>query len=57
MDKIELKNLLFLARISADEKEHPKIIEKLQNTFNLIDEIGSLDNAIKNKNTINKRLF
>ena len=43
MDKIELKNLLFLARISADEKEYPKIIEKLQNTFNLIDEMQDLD--------------
>tara|TARA_B110000003_G_scaffold117531_1_gene120027 strand:+ start:1082 stop:1363 length:282 start_codon:yes stop_codon:yes gene_type:complete len=43
MDKIELKNLLFLARISADEKEHPKIIEKLQNTFDLIDEMQDLD--------------
>ena len=43
MDKIELKNLLFLARISADEKEHTKIIEKLKNTFNLIDEMQDLD--------------
>ena len=43
MDKIELKNLLFLARISADEKEHPKIIEKLQNTVDLIDEMQDLD--------------
>jgi len=43
MDKIELKNLLFLARISADEKEHKKIIEKLKNTFNLIDEMQDLD--------------
>ena len=43
MDKIELKNLLFLARIHADEKEHPKIIEKIQNTFDLIDEMQDLD--------------
>ena len=28
MDKIELKNLLFLARIGIEDKEHPKIIEK-----------------------------
>ena len=43
MDKIELKNLLFLARIGVEEKEHPKIIEKLTNTFNLIDEMNDLD--------------
>ena len=43
MDKIELKNLLFLARINAEEKEHPEIIKKLQNTFNLIDEMQDLD--------------
>ena len=43
MDKIELKNLLFLARIGIEEKEHPKIIEKLTNTFNLIDEMNELD--------------
>jgi len=43
MDKIELKNLLFLARISANEKEHTKIIEKLKNTFDLIDEMQDLD--------------
>ena len=43
MDKIELKNLLFLARISADKKEHTKIIEKLKNTFDLIDEMQDLD--------------
>ena len=43
MDKIEIKNLLFLARISADEKEHTKIIEKLKNTFDLIDEMQDLD--------------
>ena len=43
MDKIELKNLLFLARISADEKEHTKIIKKLKNIFDLIDEMQDLD--------------
>ena len=43
MDKIELKNLLFLAKIGVEEKEHPKIIEKLTNTFNLIDEMNELD--------------
>ena len=43
MDKIELKNLLFLARIGIEEKEHPKIIEKLTNTFNLIDEMNEID--------------
>ena len=43
MDKIELKNLLFLARIGIEEKEHPKIIDKLTNTFNLIDEMNELD--------------
>ena len=30
MDKIELKNLLFLARIGIEDKEHPKILEKLK---------------------------
>ena len=43
MDKIELKNLLFLARLGADEKDYPKIIEKLQNTFQLIDQMNELD--------------
>ena len=43
MDKIELKNLLFLARIGIEDKEHPKIIEKLKNTFDLIDEMNELD--------------
>lgn len=43
MDKIELKNLLFLARIGIEDKEHPKIIEKLTNTFDLIDEMNELD--------------
>ena len=30
MDKIELKNLLFLARIHAEEKEYPEITKKFQ---------------------------
>ncbi|GIS49025.1 MAG: hypothetical protein Ct9H90mP22_6130 [Gammaproteobacteria bacterium] len=37
MDKNELKNLLFLARINAKEEEYPEIIEKLKNTFGLIE--------------------
>ena len=43
MDKIELKNLLFLARINAKEEEYPELIQKLQNTFVLIDEMQDLD--------------
>ena len=43
MDKIELKNLLFLARINAKEEEYTEIIEKLNNTFVLIDEMQDLD--------------
>ena len=43
MDKIELKNLLFLARINAKEEEYPGLIKKLQNTFVLIDEMQDLD--------------
>ena len=43
MDKIELKNLLFLARINAKEEEYPEIIDKLKNTFGLIDEMRDLD--------------
>ena len=43
MDKIELKNLLFLARIGIEDKEHPKILEKLKSTFDLIDEMNELD--------------
>ena len=43
MDKIELKNLLFLARINAKEDEYPALIEKLKNTFGLIDEMQDLD--------------
>ena len=43
MDKIELKNLLFLARINAEEEEYPEIIKKLENTFGLIDEMQDLD--------------
>ena len=31
MDKIELKNLLFLARIGAKEKDYTKIIKKVKN--------------------------
>ena len=43
MDKIELKNLLFLARINAKEEEYSELIKKLQNTFVLIDEMQDLD--------------
>ena len=43
MDKIELKNLLFLARIGIEDIDHPKIIEKLTNTFDLINEMNELD--------------
>ena len=43
MDKIELKNLLFLARINAKEEEYTEIIEKLNNTFVLINEMQDLD--------------
>ena len=43
MDKIELKNLLFLARINAKEEEYTEIIKKLNNTFVLIDEMQNLD--------------
>ena len=43
MDKIELKNLLFLARINAKGEEYPDIIKKLENTFVLIDEMQDLD--------------
>ena len=43
MDKIELKNLLFLSRINAKEEEYPELIKKLQNTFVLIDEMQDLD--------------
>ena len=43
MNKIELKNLLFLARIHAEEKEYPEITKKLTTTFNLIDEMNNLD--------------
>ncbi len=43
MDKIELKNLLFLARIHAEESEYPEITQKLSNTFNLINEMNNLD--------------
>ena len=43
MDKIELKNLLFLARINAKEEEYTEIVKKLNNTFVLIDELQDLD--------------
>jgi len=43
MDKIELKNLLFLARIGAKEEDYPKIIEKLKTTFGMIDQMNKLD--------------
>ena len=43
MDKIVLKNLLFLARIGIEDIDHPKIIEKLTNTFDLINEMNELD--------------
>ena len=43
MDKIELKNLLFLARINAKEEEYPDIIKKLENTFVLIYEMQDID--------------
>ena len=32
MDKIELKNLLFLARLGANEKDYSELIKKLENT-------------------------
>ena len=43
MDKIEIRNLLFLARIHAEEEEYQEITKKLDNTFNLIDEMNNLD--------------
>ena len=43
MDKIELKNLLFLARLGADEKDYPEISKKLENTFEMIDQMNELD--------------
>ena len=43
MDKIELKNLLFLARIGAKEEDYPKITEKLKTTFGMIDQMNELD--------------
>ena len=43
MDKIELKNLLFLARIGAKEEDYPKIIEKLNTTFGMIDQMNEMD--------------
>ena len=43
MDKIELKNLLFLARIGAKEEDYPQIIDKLKKTFAMIDQMNGLD--------------
>ena len=43
MDKIELKNLLFLARIGAKEEDYTKIIKKLKTTFGMIDQMNELD--------------
>lgn len=43
MDKIELKNLLFLARIGAKEEDYPQIIDKLNKTFAMIDQMNELD--------------
>ena len=37
MDKIELKNLLFLARLGANEKDYSELIKKLENTLQLIE--------------------
>ena len=43
MNKIELKNLLFLARLQVKEKDQDKTIEKLQNTFEMIDQMNDLN--------------
>ena len=43
MDKIELKNLLFLARIGAKEEDYPQIIDKLKKTFAMIDQMNELN--------------
>ncbi|URQ63456.1 Asp-tRNA(Asn)/Glu-tRNA(Gln) amidotransferase subunit GatC [SAR86 cluster bacterium] len=43
MNKIELKNLLFLSRLQVNDKDHDKTIEKLQNTFEMIDQMNDLD--------------
>lgn len=43
MDKIELKNLLFLARIGAKEEDYPQIIDKLNKTFAMVDQMNELD--------------
>ena len=43
MNKIELKNLLFLSRLQVNEEDQDKTIEKLQNTFELIDQMNDLD--------------
>ena len=43
MNKIELKNLLFLARLQVKDEDQDKTIEKLQNTFEMIDQMNDLD--------------
>ena len=43
MDKIELKNLLFLARLGANEKDYSELIKKLENTLQLIDQMNEVD--------------
>jgi len=43
MDKIELKNLLFLARLGANEKDYLELIKKLENTLQLIDQMNEVD--------------
>ena len=43
MNKIELKNLLFLSRLQVNEEDQDKTIEKLQNTFEMIDQMNDLD--------------
>ena len=51
MNKIELKNLLFLARLQVKEKDQDKTIEKLQNLVriaDIIDVSGALEtNKVK----------
>ena len=43
MNKIELKNLLFLARLQVKDEDQDKTIEKLQNTFEMIAQMNDLD--------------
>ena len=56
MNKIELKNLLFLARLQVKEKDQDKTIEKLQNLVriaDIIDVSGALEtNKVKDINKI-----